>query len=270
MIRIDDPGDDRLSDYRDLTDAGLRRIRESPSGVAPHGLFVAEGTFVLERLLQSGHHVRSILIGEHRVEPLAPVLARTTAPVYVARRDVLAGITGFDVHRGVLAAADRWPLPSLTSVIERARAIAVLEQITDHENLGAVFRSAAALGVDAVVLCPRACDPLYRRSVRVSMGTVLTLPWTRAQRWPADLDQLAPAGFRLAGLTTHPAAVALDGGAGPDAGKIAVLLGSEATGLTAEARARCDLELRIPMRAGVDSLNLAAAAAIAFHRFGRT
>jgi tRNA G18 (ribose-2'-O)-methylase SpoU len=256
--------DPRLGLYHHLTDADARRSLESA-----HGIFVAEGTAVIRRLLGSRYRVRSLLLLPSRAEELAPDLAGCAAPVFVAERSVLAQVAGFDVHRGALAIADRGPLAEPTTLLAGSRTIAILEGLNDHENLGAVARSASALGVDAMLLDPTCADPLYRRAVRVSMGEVLFLPWTRLTPWPSGLAQVRAAGFTLVALTpaldAEPLEAVLDVVRGP----IALILGAEGPGLSPAARQAADHHGRIPIAAGVDSLNVGHAAAIAFHSVAR-
>jgi tRNA G18 (ribose-2'-O)-methylase SpoU len=190
-------------------------------------------------------------------------------PVYAASYDVLRSLTGFHVHRGALAAFHRKLLPAVDAVVADAVRVVVLEDIVSHTNLGAVFRCAAALGIDAVVLSPSCADPLYRRSVRVSMGAVFTLPYARAEQWPDVLDGLRGRGFAVAAMTPGPDAIALDDTSYSDDDKLALLLGSEGPGLTAAALAHADARVRIPMAGNVDSLNVAAAAAVTFWVLGR-
>jgi tRNA G18 (ribose-2'-O)-methylase SpoU len=258
VVPIADPDDERVADYRHLTDAGWRRQVEGE-----HGLFVAEGTLVIRQVLRRGHRLRSVLLARNRQEALAADLAGVDAPVYVAEPAVLDAVAGFHAHRGALAAVERPALPEPEALLGSARMVAVLEDVNDHENLGAVFRNAAGLGVDAVLLSPGCCDPLYRRAVRVSMGHVLSVPWTRLEPWPEGLEWLRRNGFTLLALTPDPGADPLPSTpAGP---RVAVLLGAEGPGLSPSALAAADRRLRIPLAAGVDSLNLASAAAIAFH-----
>ncbi|MEU3274715.1 RNA methyltransferase [Saccharomonospora sp. NPDC006951] len=260
LIYTDDVADERLDDFRELTTADRRPDR--PGG---RGFVIAEGTVVVRRLLASRYRVRSLLGTERRLAELAPDLANVDVPAYATSAEVMAKVVGFHLNRGVLAVADRVRQPSAEDVVENARLLAVLEGVGDHENLGAMFRNAAALGVDGVLLGPGCADPLYRRSVRVSMGNVLRVPFASVPEWPGWLNRLRDKGFRVAALT--PRADAADLRALPDeVGKrIAVLVGSEGHGLTEEAIASADLAVRIPMSSGVDSLNVATAAAVAFY-----
>jgi tRNA G18 (ribose-2'-O)-methylase SpoU len=249
----------RLDDFRDLSRADRRPDR--PGG---RGLVLAEGTVVVRRLLDSPYPPRALLGVPRRIEELGPELAGLDVPAFVADAPTMAAVVGFHLNRGVLASADRAPAPTLEDLLARARRVAVLEAVNDHENLGALFRNAAALGVDAVLLAPGCADPLYRRSVRVSMGHVLRVPFL-AESWPVLVGALRAAGFVLAALTpagdVPPAALA-----GED--RVALLLGAEGPGLTDEALALADHRVGIPMASGVDSLNVATAAAVAFHAVG--
>jgi tRNA G18 (ribose-2'-O)-methylase SpoU len=260
VITVDDPADPRLADFRDLTRADRRPDR--PGG---RGLVLAEGVPVVRRLLDSPYPVRAVFGVPARIAELAGDLAPVGAPVYAGSSDLLAQVVGFHLNRGVLAAADRAPVPDLGTVLGTARRLAVLEGVNDHENLGSLFRNAAALGIDAVLLGARCADPLYRRSVRVSMGHVLRIPFAPLPHWPADLDHLRALGFTVLALTPQPPSVPLSDVDGTRLGRTAVLLGAEGPGLTAAALAAADLRVRIPMQPGVDSLNIATAAAIAFH-----
>jgi tRNA G18 (ribose-2'-O)-methylase SpoU len=261
-VPITDPGDRRVDDYRQLHDARARRLLERPDDDSP-GFFVAEGAHALQRLLASGRRLRSVLVDPVRLEALADVLASLDAPVLVADQPTLRAVAGFPVHRGVLAAADRWPLPAAAALLAGGRRVAILEGINDHENLGGLFRNAAGLGIDAVLLCPRCADPLYRRSVRVSMGHVLSLPWARIEPWPEALAGVREAGFTLAALTPDPGAEALS--AAGLSGRLALMVGAEGPGLSEAALALADRRVRIPMAAGTDSINVASAAAVAFY-----
>ena len=265
MVEITDGDDERLDLYRHLTDADTRRSLE-----AEHGVFVVEGVTAIERLLRSDRRLRSLLLLAPQARRLSGALAGRAVPVYIGSRELLAATTGFDVHRGALAIAERPAVPAVEDVLPGAHLVAVLEGLTDHENLGAIARSARALGVDALLLDPTCADPLYRRAVRVSMGEILFLPWTRLSPWPGGLDQLRQAGITLVALTPAPDARPIDElvASGPS-GPMALLLGTEGPGLSPAAMASCDLRVRIPVRAGVDSLNVGHAAAIAFHLLGR-
>ena len=270
LIRIERPDDQRLADYRDLTDTALRR-RTEPE----HGMFIAEGELVLLRAVRGGHTVRSLLLLDSRLpllDDLVALAAAAGAPVYVGDADLLRAVTGFQVHRGVLAAMARRLERTARDVIAAAPAasrIAVLEDLASTTNLGAVIRSAAALGMDAVLLSPTCGDPLYRRSVRVSMGEVFALPWARLTPWPDALDLLREAGYRLLALTPDASATPLDALELCADERVALLLGAEGAGLSSPALAAADEWVRIPMAAGVDSLNVAAAAAVAFWTTGR-
>lgn len=229
---------------------------------------IAEGVVVVRRMLASPYPLRALLGVARRFDELADDLAGVDVPAYTADADVMAEIVGFHLNRGVLAVADRAPMPEAAAFAAGARTLAVLEGVNDHENIGALFRNAAALGVDGVLLGPRCADPLYRRSVRVSMGHVLQVPFAvLPEPWPESLDLLRAAGLAVAALT--PAADAVPLGATGLAGKrVALLLGAEGPGLTDAALAAADVRVRIPMAPGVDSLNVATAAAVAFHAVG--
>ncbi len=259
---ITDPDDERLGDYRALTDLELRTRWEPPNG-----LFIAEGELVLRRALRAGYRPRSYLIDAKRTGQLADL--PDGAPVYAATPAVLERATGFHVHRGVLASFHRLPLRTADELLGPARRVAVLEDVNNHTNIGAVFRDAAALGIDAVLLGPRSCDPLYRRSVRVSMGQVFAVPYAFLDRWPEGLSDLRDAGFRVLALTPDAAATRLDDVRLAMDDRAALVLGAEGPGLTEAAMAASDERVRIPMAAGVDSLNVAAAAAVACWALGR-
>ena len=260
---ITDPDDPRIADYRALTDVELRTRWEPP-----HGLFIAEGELVLRRALRAGFPPRSFLVDAKRVDQLGD-LATGDAPVYAASPAVLELATGFHVHRGVLASFHRREQPALAAVLGAARRLVILEDINNHTNLGAVFRGAAALGIDAVLLSPTCADPLYRRSVRVSMGEVFAVPYAKFERWPAGLDQVREAGFTVLAMTPASDAVPIQRLTPAQRERSALLLGAEGPGLTAAAQVASDVKVVIPMRRGVDSLNVAAAAAVAFWELGR-
>nr|WP_218891247.1 RNA methyltransferase [Actinomycetospora corticicola] len=248
-----------LDDFRDLSRADRRPDR--PGG---RGLVLAEGTVVVRRLLASPYPPRALLGVPRRIHELAPELAALDVPAFVTDADTMAEVVGFHLNRGVLASADRAPAPDLDDLLAHATRVAVLEGVNDHENLGSLFRNAAALGVDAVLLAPGCADPLYRRSVRVSMGHVLRVPFVIAS-WPELTTALRAHGFVLGALT--PAGDVAPG-ALADRERVALLLGAEGPGLSDEALALAEVHVRIPMVPGVDSLNVATAGAVAFHAVG--
>lgn len=264
FVTVDDPADPRLADYVGLTDAELRRRIENGGGC-----FVAEGTLAVRALLRSRYPVRSILGSAERLEHIAGELAGCAAPVYVADSAVLNATTGFRVHRGLVASGQRVALPDVAALIGSARFVLVIEDVNDHENMGALFRNAAAFGVDAVVLSPRSCDPLYRRSVRVSLGHVLSVPFAVLTPWPDALrETLHGAGLTVIALTPARDAVSLER-VGGDRGRVALMVGAEGAGLGVSALQAADVRVRIAMAGGVDSLNVATAAAIALHGLTR-
>ncbi len=257
LIDVPDPDDPRLADYRDLRDVQLRKNLE-----AEHGLFIAEGEKVVRRAVEAGFGVRSLLMAPRWLDGLADVLARTDAPCYVMPEHLAEAVTGFHVHRGALASLERRPLPSVEEVLAGARTVVVLEDIVDHTNVGAVFRSAAALGIDAVLLSPRCADPLYRRSVKVAMGAVFSVPYARLDDWYDALPRVAAAGFTTVALTLADDATDVEQAvAGTD--RVALVLGSEGPGLSSRWQRTADRRAVIPMQAGIDSLNVAAATAVA-------
>ena len=261
---VDSPQDPRVADFVGLTD-GARRMLHEPGA----GFFIAEGEKVIARTAAAGYPPRALLVSPARLADLSPEVAALDCPVLVASYDVLQAVTGFHVHRGALASFGRLPLRSAADVLATARRVVVMERVTNHTNLGAVFRSAAALGMDAVLLSPDSCDPLYRRCVRVSMGQVFSVPYAYLDGWPGGLEQVRAAGFRVLALTPHAGATDLgDVRVAPD-DRVALLFGAEGPGLTDEAMAASDERVRIPMAAGVDSLNVGAAAAVACWVLGR-
>jgi tRNA G18 (ribose-2'-O)-methylase SpoU len=275
---VTDAEDPRLADYARLTDMELRTSLEPAQG-----LFIAEGAKVIGRAVAAGYPVRSVLLAERRLASLEtllpallPQLAGTGAPVYVVPDPIAERLTGYRVHRGALASLHRKPLPPAAALAGAARRVIVLEDLVDHANVGAIFRCAAALGVDAVFLSPRCADPLYRRAVKVSMGAVFAIPYARMTGWYDGLAGLRAAGFRLLALTPDQmaapigAAVAGQRTAQRTSQRIALLLGTEGDGLSSRWLHEADQAVRIPMHpgalaAGVDSLNVVAAAAIACH-----
>ena len=260
VIRIDRLDDPRLAAYRSVSDAELLRR---------HNRFVAEGRLVVRRLVESGHGVESLLVNGASLRALQPSLTALPhdVPVYLCGTGDFAAITGFNLHRGCLALATRPADRGLIEVVEGANLLLVLEAVTDADNIGSAFRNAAAFGA-SVILSGACCDPLYRKAIRTSMGSVLRTPYARALNWPRDLDVLKRMGFTIVALT--PREGALDLGvctARPSSARMALLVGSEGPGLTAEASASADIHVRIPMRGDVDSLNLATATGIALYRF---
>ena len=247
--------------YRGLTDVRMRTSRESEWGV-----YIAESSKVVRRALDAGHEPLSFLTSDKWAADLEDVLrSHPHAPAYVADDDVLEELTGFHLHRGALAVMRRPEPKPLEEMLDGARRIAVLEDIVDHTNVGAVFRSAAALGVDAVLTTPRCADPLYRRSIRVSMGTVFQVPWTRLGDWPADLQELRSLGFTTAALALTPDSITIGELARKNPEKLALILGTEGDGLSRTTIDGADETVMIPMGHGVDSLNVAAASAVAFY-----
>ena len=263
---LDDPA---LRDYVGLTDVALR-TRMEPAG----GLFIAESEKVIRRCLAAGYRPRSFLMGRRWLTDLADLVDLAGAqevPVYTGVAEVIEQLTGFHLHRGALAAMHRRPLAPVADLVREARRVFVLEDIVDHTNVGAIFRSAAALGVDAVLVTPRCADPLYRRAIRVSMGTVFQVPWTRIEPWPGGLEVLREAGFVTAALALGEDSISLDELAADPPERLAFILGTEGDGLRRQTLAAVERAVRIPMAGGVDSLNVAAAAAVAAYalRAGR-
>ncbi|GAA3474624.1 TrmH family RNA methyltransferase [Nonomuraea roseola] len=258
---VTDADDPRLADFTGLRDVELRKSLESE-----RGLFVAEGEKVIRRAVGAGYPVRAVLTTERWLASLADVLG--DAPVYVVSEEVMQGVAGFQVHRGALASMERLPVPPVAEVLEGGSRIVVLEDLVDHGNVGAIFRCAAALGVDGIILSPRCADPLYRRSVKVSMGAIFAIPYARMDNWYDGLEEIRAAGFQTLALTPDQGATPMDGVEMGD--RVALLLGSEGDGLSSRWLREADEQVCIPMsptamEAGVDSLNVVAAAAIACH-----
>ena len=290
IIVVDDPSDPRLADYARLTDVRLRTALEPA-----HGLFVAEGDKVIRRAAAAGYQVRSMLVTRDKLAGLADLASACPGPVYLVSDQAAEQVTGYRVHRGALASMARRALPTVTGLLSGAplaadvsgaplaaelsggqpgwpRRIVILEDLVDHGNVGGIFRCAAALGVDAVILSPRCADPLYRRAVKVSLGAGFAIPYARMPDWRGGLAEIRSAGFTLLALTPDQSAVPLDKLA--SAGRVALLLGTEGDGLSSRWRAEADTAVCIPMSAdamamGVDSLNVVAAAAIACHELAR-
>jgi tRNA G18 (ribose-2'-O)-methylase SpoU len=261
VIWVTDPRDERLADYVALTDVALRR-RAEPE----RGLYIAESEKVIRRALAAGHRPRSLLMARRWLADLADIVTKARAegvPVYAGEHEVIESLTGFHLHRGALAAMQRPVLPDPAALVVGGRRVVVLEDIVDHTNVGAAIRACAAFGVDAVLVTPRCADPLYRRAVRVSMGTVFQVPWTRVDPWPGGIDLLHEHGYSVAALALTPDSVTLDALAGDPPERLALVLGTEGDGLTRHTLAAVDLAVRIPMSAGVDSLNVASASAVA-------
>jgi tRNA G18 (ribose-2'-O)-methylase SpoU len=260
--RIHDPGDPRVADYRDLRHPGGR----------DRGVFVAESRSVVRRLLASRFRTRSILVTPPALESLGDALATPTEPppIYVTGHDVVRRIVGFDFHRGCLAAGERGApaAPETLTTTPGPRLLVVLEALANPDNVGGVFRNAMALGADGVLLSPGCADPLYRKTIRVSAGGTLGVPFAELDDWPRGLERLRAAGFTLIALTTRRDAVdvATLGTTRPMPRRTALLVGNEGDGLTSDARAAADIEVTIPMAAGVDSLNVATASGIALDR----
>ncbi|ATG51995.1 rRNA methyltransferase [Brachybacterium vulturis] len=261
ITEVTDLSDPALDDYLRMTDVRLRSRVE-----VERGLFMAESFEVISRAMDAGMAPRSFLMSEKWLAKFAPLYEQfPEVPVFVGAEPLLEQLTGFHLHRGALAAMQRPQLPSVPEVLRGARTVAVIEDIVDHTNVGAMFRSAAALGVDAVLVTPQCADPLYRRSIRVSMGTVFQVPWTRLEAWPsAGVDLLHEAGFDVLAMALSEGAVALDALDLRPERKVAFVLGAEGHGLKPATLGAVDQHVVIPMAGGVDSLNVAAASAVVF------
>ena len=259
VIAIDSLDDPRLADFAHRTDVALKNGSRTE-----HGLYIAESALVLERALRSGHAPRAVLALGGSVEE-AVALVGDDVPVYSGPGELLAELTGYILHRGLIASMHRPALPAPEDLLRDARRVVVLENVADPTNVGAVFRSVAAIGADAVLVTPRCSDPYYRRAIRVSMGTVLQVPWTRVGDWPSTRELLAASGFHIAALALSDDAVSLRDFAADAPDRMALVLGAEGTGLTPEAVAAADTVVKIPMAHGIDSLNVAATAAVAMY-----
>ncbi|CAI9399013.1 TrmH family RNA methyltransferase [Aestuariimicrobium sp. T2.26MG-19.2B] len=265
---LTDPDDPRLADYVSLRDTQLRKSLE-----AANGFYIAEGHKIIRRAIESGHHPRSVVLAPRWIEGLRDVLDPIDVPVHVVTEALAEQVTGFHVHRGALAAIERPTghddLAALLHQVQwgagpRSR-IAVLEDLVDHSNVGAAFRSAVALGVDAVVVTPRCADPWYRRSIKVSMGAVFQVPWVRADPWPSGITQLKEAGYFVAGMSLGEGSISLDELVAQDHSRLVMIFGNEGHGLTPATDALIDARVTIPMMGGIDSLNVAASSAVAFY-----
>ncbi|MDR7234701.1 RNA methyltransferase [Agrococcus sp. BE272] len=258
VIAIDSLDDPRLHDYVGLTDVALRR-RTEPE----RGLYIAESQTVLARALRAGHEPRSVLVAPRWLPEVEQLVADRDVPVFVGEEPVLERLTGFHLHRGALAAMQRPVLPDASALLASARRVVVLDGLVDHTNVGAAFRSVAGIGADAVLVTGTCADPLYRRSVRVSMGTVLQVPWTRIDALETAMPVFREAGFEVVAMALADDAVDLAEYALSPADRVALVFGSEGPGLSRRAIAAADRVVRIPMHHGVDSLNVAASAAVA-------
>ena len=271
IITISDFSDSRLDLFARLTEGQLRRRQESEQGI-----FIAESPKVIERALNGGYTPVALLMEQKHIEgDGAPIIARCPeVPVYTASRQVLEALTGFALTRGVLCDMERRTLPTVEELLQNARRVAVLEGIVDPTNVGAIFRSAAALNMDAVLVTPTCCDPLYRRAVRVSMGTVFQVPWAKIgddhTQWPhPGLERLQALGFKTAAMALRDDSVSIDDAGLLSEDKLAIVLGTEGDGLANDTIANCDYTVKIPMSHEVDSLNVAAASAVAFWQLGK-
>lgn len=260
VFRISDLSDPRLADFTQLTDVALRKVIE-PEG----GLYLAESLKVIQRSRAAGHVPRAVLIQEQWLSDIEPLVANDDCPIFVAPAELIAELTGYDMHRGAMASMNRPRLPELSDLLSGAKRVVVLEDIVDHTNVGAIFRAVAGLGADAVLISPRCADPLYRRSVRVSMGTVLQVPWTRLPEWAQAREILHKYGFHISALALSDQAISLKEFATHPPEKIALVFGSEGDGLSREALGVCDSVVTIPMKHGVDSLNVASASAVVLY-----
>jgi len=265
VLTIEDPEDPRLADYREIRDAE-RRLRD--------GTFIAEGRQVVRRLLSVGRYrVRSALVTPPALHALGEALGAAGVPTYLVRQDVVEAVVGMEFHHGCLAAGERGAESTAEAVLAEALGprLMVLEGLGDSSNVGALFRNALAFGVGAVFLAPGTADPLYRKAIRVSSGATVALPFARFADWPRDLERLRDAGYTVLALT--PRAEAMDigelGAGRALPARVALLLGTEGSGLSAEALAAADLQVRIPMAPEMDSLNVAAAGAVALHWLSR-
>ncbi|MBG6239461.1 tRNA G18 (ribose-2'-O)-methylase SpoU [Mycetocola sp. CAN_C7] len=265
VLEISDLSDPRLTDYAHLTDVALRKARGTE-----HGLYLAESLLVFERALRAGHRPRSVLALGGTVDDTVALLADNDAdvPIFVGPGELLADLTGYVLHRGLIASMHRPALPDPDELLAGARRIVILENVADPTNVGAIFRSAGAIGADAILVTPRCSDPFYRRAIRVSMGTVLQVPWTRVGEWDSTRELLTRHGFHVAALALTPDAVSLRDVVSGDHDRLALVLGAEGDGLTDAALAASDSVVTIPMKHGIDSLNVAAASAVAMWALG--
>ena len=265
VLEISDLSDPRLADYAHLTDVALKKARGTE-----HGLYLAESLLVFQRALRAGHRPRSVLALGTSAEEALEALGddAVDVPVFVGPGELLAGLTGYVLHRGLIASMHRPALPDPAQLLAGARRVVILENVADPTNVGAIFRSAGAIGADAILVTPRCSDPFYRRAIRVSMGTVLQVPWSRVGDWVSTRTLLTEHGFHVAALALNDSAVSLREFDGAAHERLALVLGAEGDGLTDEAIAASDTVVQIPMKHGIDSLNVAAASAVAMWALG--
>lgn len=271
LIPINDLTDPRLADYADQKESSRRAHTQGGTGLPP-GLFIAEGEIVVRHLIASSYRVRSVLLTPTRLETIRDALDALppATPVYLVSQNLMNAVVGFNIHRGILAAADtRTPLDP-RDLLQRSRILVILEDLVNHDNIGGIFRSTAALAGTsaAILLTPRCADPMYRKAIRVSMGHVLRVPFATIAPWPDALAEVNAAGFQTIALTPDPGAADITDIAAriPLRSRLALLIGTEGAGLTPAAIAAAHHRVRIPMTPGVDSLNANTAAAIALHR----
>ena len=257
VIPITDLSDPRLSDFSHQTDVALKKAQGTE-----HGLYIAESALVLQRAIRAGHRPRSVLALGNTVDE-AVALVGPDVPVFSGPAELLEQLTGYLLHRGLIASMHRPALPDVEELLAGARRVVILENVADPTNVGAIFRSVAGIGADAVLVTARCSDPFYRRAIRVSMGTVLQVPWSRIGPWAEAREQLS--GFHIAALALSPQSVSLREFAESVPDRVALVLGAEGEGLTPEALAAADTIVRIPMAHGIDSLNVAATAAVAMY-----
>lgn len=263
LIRVDDPADPRIEVYQGLRDHVLRQRREEPGGDMD-GVFMSEGDIVVERALKAGYKLSSILIDGKRTKPL-PATVGPEVPVYAAGVSVLQRVTGYHLHRGMLACFARRPVPQAHEVLCNSTNLLVTESIANPTNLGVIIRNAVGLGIDSYVLDPSSCDPLYRRTGRVSMGEAYVMPYARLDKFPEGLTAVKDHGFKLLAFTPAPDAVDVSDLKFDPAEKVALMIGAEGPGLTQSAQDAADIRVKIPMSGSVDSINVGSASAIAFY-----